>query len=104
MEHVANVGFLVFGLLIAGLALIGILYAVRQAPITTVNALGEAEPPAVSDPSFMEAMELMSRTALQPGHRIEVLTCGDETYPGLWEDLRGARHSITIQQYYCKPG
>jgi cardiolipin synthase len=104
MEHVANVGFLVLGLLIGGLALIGILDAVRQTPITTVSALGEAEPPAVSDPSFMETMELMSRTALQPGHRIEVLTCGDETYPGLWEDLRGARHSITIQQYYCKPG
>jgi cardiolipin synthase A/B len=104
MEHFANVGFLVVGLLVGIFALIGIIDAVRQTPITTVRALGDEEPPAVGDSLFMETMELMSRTSLQPGHHVEVFTCGDETYPGLWEDLRNARHSIVMQQYYCKPG
>ncbi|MDQ3995886.1 MAG: phospholipase D-like domain-containing protein [Gemmatimonadota bacterium] len=104
MEHVTNVAFLVFGLLVGGLALIGVLSAVRDTPLESVRALGDDQPPAVTDPLFMETVELLSRTALQPGHHIEVLSCGDETYPGLWDDLRAARHSITIQQYYCKPG
>ena len=104
MDHLANVGFLVLGLLVGIFALIGIIDAVRQTPITTVRALGDEDPPAVGDSLFMETMELMSRTSLQPGHQVEVLTCGDETYPGLWEDLRNARHSIVMQQYYCKPG
>jgi cardiolipin synthase len=104
MEHVANVGFLVLGLIVGVLALIGVLDAVRDTPITTVRALGDAEPPAVNDPLFLETVELMSRIALQPGHQIEVLANGDETYSCLWDDLRGARHSIAIQQYYCKPG
>jgi cardiolipin synthase len=104
MEHVANAGFLVLGLVVGALALMGLLDSVRETPITAVRALGDDHPPAVSDPSFMEMIELMSRTSLQPGHHIEVLTCGDETYPGLWDDLRSARRSIVIQQYYCKPG
>jgi cardiolipin synthase A/B len=104
MEHVTNVAFLIFGLLVGGLALIGVLNAVRQTPIDTVRALGDEQPPAVNDPLFTESVELLSRTPLQAGHRIEVLASGDETYPCLWDDLRSARHSITIQQYYCKPG
>jgi cardiolipin synthase len=104
MEHVANVGFLVLGLLVGGLALVGVLDAVRDTPLTTVRALGDDEPPAVTDPRFMETVELLSRTVFQPGHQIEILASGDETYPGLWDDLRGARHSIILQQYYCKPG
>src|SRR5918992_3528192 len=104
MNHFANLGFLVLGVLGGIFALIGIIDAVRQTPVTTVRALGDDDPPAVGDSSFMETVELLSRTSLQPGHHVEVLTCGDETYPGLWEDLRNARHSIVIQQYYCKPG
>ncbi len=41
---------------------------------------------------------------LAPGNRVEVLLNGDETYPRLWEDLRSARHSITLQLYYGAPG
>ncbi len=104
MEHVANAAFLVLGLVIGVLALVGILDAVRDTPLETVRALGDDQPPAVTDPRFMETVELLSRTALQPGHQIEVLASGDETYPCLWDDLRSARHSITLQQYYCKPG
>lgn len=104
MAYLPDIGFLLLGVLGGIFALIGIIDSVRQTPITTVRALGTENPPAVDDAAFMETMELVSRTSLQAGHHVELLTCGDETYPGLWEDLRGARHSIVIQQYYCKPG
>jgi len=49
-------------------------------------------------------MELVSRTALSEGHCVETFWNGDQTYPRLWADLRGARTSITLQLYYCEPG
>jgi cardiolipin synthase len=104
MEYVTNIAFLLVGLVVGGLALIGILDATRDTPIATVRALGDAQPPAVTDPLFLETVELLSRTTLQPGHQIEIFANGDDTYPCLWDDLRDARHSITMQQYYCKPG
>ena len=33
-----------------------------------------------------------------------MLLNGDETYPRLWEDLRSAKQSITLQLYYGAPG
>jgi cardiolipin synthase len=62
------------------------------------------ELPAVSDPAFCATMELVSHTALVKGNGVEVFWNGDQTYPRLWEDLRGAKRSITLQLYYCKPG
>lgn len=49
-------------------------------------------------------MELACRTELFDGNSAEFFWNGDQTYPRLWEDLRGARESITVQLYYCKPG
>ena len=104
MDYVTYGAFTVLGLLVGGLALMGILDGVRDTPVKTVRAVGDPQPPAVTDPLFLETVELFTRTSLQPGHRIEVLANGDETYAGLWDDLRGARHSITLQQYYLQPG
>ena len=36
--------------------------------------------------------------------RVEVMLNGDDTYPRLWEDLRSAQRSITLQLYYGAPG
>ena len=41
---------------------------------------------------------------LAPGNRVDVLLNGDGTYPRLWEDLRSAKQSITLQLYYGAPG
>ena len=41
---------------------------------------------------------------LAPGHRVDVMLNGDDTYDRLWEDLRSARRSITLQLYYGSPG
>jgi cardiolipin synthase len=104
MDSAVNIGLVLLGLILGAVALIGILDIVRVTPVKTVRALGDADPPAVSDPRFLETVELLSRTNFQPGHQVEVMMSGDETYPCLWDDLRSAKQSITIQQYFCKPG
>jgi cardiolipin synthase len=104
MDLAAHIGLVLLGLILGVVALVGVLDIVRVTPIKIVHALGDADPPAVSDPRFLETVELLSRTNFQPGHQVEVMMCGDETYPCLWDDLRSAKQSITIQQYFCKPG
>ena len=86
------------------LALVGFLDAVKGTPVKHVIAFGERELPHVHDPAFRTAMELSSRTELFEGNAAEFFWNGDQTYPRLWADLRAARHSITLQLYYCKPG
>ena len=86
-------------------ALIGFLHATRGTPIRRVRGSHRADgTPPMSDPRFCKTIELLTDTVLVPGHSVEILTCGDETYPRLWADLRSARESITLQMYYCKPG
>src|SRR5438067_10860 len=99
----AILAFLMAGLLVGALSLLGLLDSVRGTPIRTVLPLGATLPP-VDDPSFRTSMELVSRTALSEGHCVETFWNGDQTYPRLWADLRGARTSITLQLYYCEPG
>lgn len=100
----ATVGLLILGLLAACLALIGILSVVRGTPVREVVPFGFTTLPPVDHPSFCATMELTSRTALVKGNQVELFWNGDQTYPRLWEDLRGAKRSITLQLYYHKPG
>jgi len=93
-------GALVLGLLV----LIALLSAVKGTPVCDVETLDGQQVPGVNDPSFRCAVELLSRTKLQPGHQVELFINGDETYPRLWDDLRGARESLTVQLYYCEEG
>jgi cardiolipin synthase len=53
---------------------------------------------------FPATVELLTKTPLYGGHAVQLMTCGDELYPRLWEDLRNAKRSITLQLYYCNPG
>ena len=99
----ALIAFILAGLLVGALGLLGLLDAVRGTPIRTVVPLGATLPP-VDDPSFRTSMELVSRTTLHEGNGVETFWNGDQTYPRLWADLRGARESITLQLYYCEPG
>src|SRR5687767_13988092 len=46
----------------------------------------------------------LAGTWLAQGNRVEVLLNGDGTYPRLWQDLRSAKQSITLQLYYGAPG
>ncbi|AHG91545.1 Phospholipase D-like domain protein [Gemmatirosa kalamazoonensis] len=99
----AIIAFILAGLFVGVLGLLGLLNAVRGTPVRRVVPLGATLPP-VDDPSFCTAMELVSRTALSGGHHVETFWNGDQTYPRLWADLRAARTSITLQLYYCETG
>lgn len=100
----ATVGLLVLGLLAAFLALIGLLSVVRGTPVRVVLPFDLSTLPPVDHPAFCATMELTSRTTLVKGNHVEIFWNGDQTYPRLWDDLRGAKRSITLQLYYNKPG
>lgn len=86
-------------------AFIGLEYSLRGIPLARVNAIGDsAGPPGIADPLFSRTMELFTGTALHEGNDVRILVNGDDTFPALWDDLRSATESITLQTYYCKPG
>lgn len=98
-------GLFLLGIVVAVLLLIGLLDVLRGTPIRSIGDLGdESGGPAVSDPFFREAMELLTEIRLQPGHELEIFINGDQTYDPLWADLRSAKVSITMQLYYCNAG
>jgi cardiolipin synthase len=105
MQIVLYLGFILLGIVIAGILAIGVLDVVRGTPIHTVGTdrKGESCPP-ITDPFFRESFELLTHVNLKPGHEVEFFINGDQTYRALWEDLRGAKSSITIQLYYCNKG
>ncbi|MEO5588179.1 MAG: phospholipase D-like domain-containing protein, partial [Gemmatimonadaceae bacterium] len=97
--------FLLLGIVLAVVLAIGVMDVVRGTPITSVGSPGEQTCcPATEDPAFREHMELLTHVDLDPGHEIDLFINGDQTYPRLWEDLRGAKTSITLQLYYCNKG
>src|SRR5690606_25879869 len=91
--------------LVSAFALIGFLYATRGTAVRHVQGVGAGGTPVgVSEPEFPLSVTMLTGTALAPGNRVEVLLNGDETYPRLWEDLRSAQRSITLQLYYGNSG
>ena len=99
----ASAGFLILGLLLGVLSLVGFLNAVRGTPIKRVKGF-PSDLPRVKDRGFRTAMELASHVTMLPGNQADLYWNGDQTYPALWRDLRGAKRSIVVQLYYCKPG
>ena len=87
------------------LAVIGLQSLTRGTSIARLKTPGDGDgPPSPRDPLFCDSLSLLTKTAIMPGHRVEIFACGDETYPRLWDDLRSAERSITLQMYYCQPG
>lgn len=89
---------------LAVLALTGLLTVTRGTPLRhVVYSLG-GRTAQVSDSAFRDLVGLYSGIQFEAGNQVEQLVNGDGTYPLLWRDLRGARETITIQNYYSKPG
>src|SRR5919107_1590022 len=105
MEMVVK-GLIAALLLVLGfLAVVGFQSFTRGTTIARLRAPGDDDgPPGPRDPLFCETVALLTKTAIVPGHEVEIFACGDETYPRLWGDLRSAERSITLQMYYCQPG
>jgi cardiolipin synthase len=91
--------------LVLCLAWIGFLHLTRGTAVRHVRGVGaDGAPVAVSEPQFPRVVTLLTGASLAPGNRVEVMLNGDGTYARLWEDLRSARQSITLQSYYGNPG
>jgi cardiolipin synthase len=102
--NISLIAWILGGLVVGLLVLVALMSAVKGTPVRTVGTPDGRKPPAVDDPAFRIQMELLSHTPLAAGHRVELFCNGDETYPRLWDDLRAARESITMQMYYCNAG
>ena len=87
------------------LALIGFLHLTRGTAVRHVRGVSsDGIPIAVGDPEFPLMATMATGAWLAPGNRVEVLLNGNGTYPRLWDDLRSATQSITLQLYYGAPG
>ena len=95
-------GFVVLGVLL--LALIGGLSVTRGTPVQAVLTLAGDDLPAVQDSLFARTIGMYTGATLQPGNRVELRLNGEGSYPQLWQDLRSARRSLTVQWYYSQPG
>jgi cardiolipin synthase len=104
MSWLGYVALGIAALLLVVFAVIGALYVTRGAPVRRVRTPGGGELPGADDPAFRATVELLTKTELRPGHAVDLFSCGDQLYPCLWDDLRAARRSITLQLYYCQPG
>ena len=90
-------------LVVLAFALIGLLTVTRGSPVRRVMAVGDEQLPGVRDSLFIRTIELFAGMHIEPGNTLEVLANG-ATYPRLWQDLRSAQQTITVQMYFSKPG
>lgn len=91
--------------IVLGLALIGLLHLTRGTAVRHVRGVtADGVPISVSEPEFPLMATMATGAWLAPGNRVELMLNGDDTYPRLWEDLRSAQRSITLQLYYGAAG
>ena len=90
---------------VLGLALIGFLHLTRGTAVRHVRGVAaDGATISVSEPEFPLMVTMATGASLAAGNRLEVMQNGDATFPRLWEDLRSAQRSITLQLYYGAPG
>ncbi len=105
MLTLKRVGLIILALIVVVLALIGILSITRGTPVHSVVVLGKSGlPPTVRDSLFAATIELHAKIHIDGGNRVEILNNGNETYPRLWQDIRSATQTLTVQMYYAQPG
>ena len=105
MATLATVGRWTLAVLVLCLALIGFLHLTRGTAVHHVRGVAaDGVSIGVSEPEFPLMATMATGAWLAPGNRVEVMLNGDGTYPRLWEDLRSAQLSITLQLYYGAPG
>ena len=86
-------------------ALIGFLHLTRGTAVRHVRGVAaDGAPLGVGEPQFPLLATMTTGAWMSPGNRVEVMLNGDGTYPRLWQDLRSAQQSITLQLYYGAPG
>lgn len=93
-------------LLIGVIALVGAFAAVYRVTIPDTQPLTvpASQQLDASSPAFTALLESYTGARLEPGNRVDILLNGDGTYPRLWSDLRAARRTISVQNYYAQAG
>ena len=90
----------VVGILLV-LALAGFLFITRGTDVQRVRGVGlDGAPVAANEPQFPLSVALATGTVLTSGNLVEIALNGDGTFPRLWNDLRSAKRSILVQNYY----
>jgi cardiolipin synthase len=96
--------WLLLGIILVA-AVVGLLFITRGTAVHRVRGVAaDGTPVDPSDSTFPLAVTVLTGAAIVPGNRVELALNGDGTFPRLWADLRGARRSITIQNYYAEQG
>lgn len=90
-------------LLLVLFTIIGVEFTLHGSHISHLQGVGSAAP-AVGDPLFTRTMEMFTGTHLTDGNHVTVLLNGEQTFPAIWKELRGAKQTITIQMYFFEPG
>ena len=103
-ELLRRLGLIALALSAVALMLIGFLSVTRGTPVERLRRDGTSGLPGIGDPLFARTIEVNAGMALVAGNAVEVLVDGNGTYPLLWQDLRSARQTITVQMYYSQPG
>ena len=98
-----RLGVVIGVLVVLAFALIGALSVTRGSPVRRVLSMNQEKLPSVRDSLFSRTLELFAGMQIEPGNKLEVLANG-ATYPRLWQDLRSAQQTITVQMYFSKPG
>jgi cardiolipin synthase A/B len=100
-----KVGRWVLRIAVLGLAFVGFLQLTRGTAVRHVRGIAaDGVPISVSEPEFPLMATMATGAWVAPGNRVEVMLNGEQTYPRLWDDLRSAQRSITLQLYYGAPG
>ena len=77
-------------LLLILFTVIGMEFTLHGSHISHLQGVGSAAPP-VGDPLFTRTMEMFTGTHLTDGNHVTVLLNGEQTYPAIWKELRGAK-------------
>lgn len=58
----------------------------------------------LGDPAFFPTIEAYADAPIVGGNRVEILLNGDETFPAMLRDVKGAKSTITFAQYLYEDG
>jgi cardiolipin synthase A/B len=86
------------------MAVVGLLFITRGTSVRHVRGVGpDALALAPADSGFPPVVALLTGAPLFSGNAVEVVLDG-AIFPRLWQDLRSATKSITVQMYYADSG
>ena len=101
----ADVGRWALVVVVLAAAFIGFLYITRGTAVRRVTGVGgDGRPVTPGERYFPLSVAMLTGATLLPGNRVEIALNGDGTYERLWQDLRSAAQSITLQLYYGQRG